>query len=100
MSDMSEFGFDNVGAFCYNGNIRKKKEGGIMPANVYSVQSLLVGKQYVSKTMRGEIISAEPHPKAVWYADCDTYLVEIQPNSGFNNWGRKTFRTIAVRKEN
>jgi hypothetical protein len=71
-----------------------------MSANVYNVQSLLVGKEYISKTMRGEIISAEPHPQAVWYADCDTYLVEIAPNSGYNNWGRKTYRTVAVRKEN
>jgi hypothetical protein len=78
----------------------KKKEGGNMPANVYNVKSLLVGKEYISRTMRGEIISAEPHPKAVWYADCDTYLVEIAPYSGSNTWGRKTFRTVAVRKEN
>jgi hypothetical protein len=68
-----------------------------MSANVYTVQSLLVGKQYISKTMRGEIISAEPHPKAVWYADCDTYLVEVAPNSGYNNFGRKTYRTVAVK---
>ena len=71
-----------------------------MTANVYTIQSLLVGKEYISRTMRGEIISAEPHPKAVWYDGCETYLVEIAPNSGFNNWGRKTFRTVAVRKEN
>lgn len=68
-----------------------------MSANVYTVQSLLVGKQYVSRTMRGEIISVEEHPHAVWYEDCDTYLVEIQPNSGYNNWGRKTYRTVAVK---
>jgi hypothetical protein len=48
--------------------------------------------------MRGEIISVKEHPHAVWYQDCDTYLVEIQPNSGFNNWGRKTYRTVAVKK--
>ena len=71
-----------------------------MTANVYTITNLLVGKQYVSRTMRGEIISAEPHPKAVWYDGCETYLVEIAPNSGFNNWGRKTFRTVAVRKDN
>jgi hypothetical protein len=69
-----------------------------MSANVYTVQSLLIGKQYISRTMRGEIISVEEHPHAVWYEDCDTYLVEIQPNSGYNNWGRKTFRTVAVKK--
>ena len=71
-----------------------------MTANVYTITNLLVGKQYVSRTMRGEIISADAHPKPIWYDGCETYLVEIAPNSGFNNWGRKTFRTVAVRKEN
>jgi hypothetical protein len=78
----------------------KRKEGDNMSANVYTVQSLLVGKEYISRTMRGEIISAEPHPKAVWYDGCETYLVEVAPYSGSNTWGRKTFRTVAVRKEN
>ena len=68
-----------------------------MAANVYTVQSLLVGTRYVSNTMRGEIISAEPHPDAVWYDGCETYLVEIAPQSGSNTWGRKTYRTVAVR---
>lgn len=71
-----------------------------MSANVYTITSLLVGKQYFSNTLRGEIISAEPHPKAVWYDGCETYLVEVAPNSGSNTWGRKTYRTVAVRKEN
>jgi hypothetical protein len=78
----------------------KKKEGGKMPANVYNVQSLLLGKEYISNTLRGEIINAEPHPQAVWYDGCETYLVEVAPYSGSNTWGRKTFRTVAVRKEN
>ena len=78
----------------------KRKEGDNMSANVYSVRNLLVGKTYISNTLRGEIISAEPHPKAVWYDGCETYLVEVAPNSGSNTWGRKTFRTVAVRKEN
>jgi hypothetical protein len=68
-----------------------------MSANVYSVQSLLVGKNYYSNTLQGEIISAEPHPKAIWYEGCDTYLVEVAPNSGYNNFGRKTYRTVAVK---
>jgi hypothetical protein len=71
-----------------------------MSANVYSVRNLLVGKTYISNTLRGEIVSAEPHPKAVWYDGCETYLVEVAPYSGSNTWGRKTFRTVAVRKEN
>lgn len=68
-----------------------------MSANVYSVQSLLVGTNYYSRTLQGEIVSAEPHPHAVWYEGCDTYLVEVAPNSGYNNFGRKTFRTVAVK---
>jgi len=66
-------------------------------ANVYSVEALLVGKTYYSKTMQGEIISAEKHPAPIWYEGCESYLVEIAPNSGFNNWGRKTYRTVAVK---
>jgi hypothetical protein len=69
-----------------------------MSANVYSVQSLLVGTNYNSRTLQGEIVSAEPHPKAVWYQDCDTYLVEVEPNSGYNNWGKRTYRTVAVKR--
>lgn len=67
-----------------------------MSANVYSVESLLVGKQYASRTMRGEIVSAEPHPKAVWYDGCETYLVKIEPNSGWGAW-RSVYRTVAVK---
>ena len=66
-----------------------------MSANVYSVQSLLVGKNYTSRTLQGEIVSAEPHPKAVWYEGCDTYLVEVRkPMGGY------TYRTVAVKVDN
>ena len=63
-----------------------------MSANVYSVKDLLVGTRYISQSVRGEIISAEEHPKAVWYEGCDTYLVEIQ-----KQYGGTTFRTVAVK---
>ena len=69
-----------------------------MSANVYSVQSLLVGTNYNSRTLQGEIVSAEPHPKAVWYQDCDTYLVEVEPNSGYGAWRGSTYRTVAVKR--
>lgn len=63
-----------------------------MSANVYSIESLLVGKTYNSKTLSGEIVSAEKHPHAVWYQDCESYLVEIRkPLGGY------TYRTIAVK---
>jgi hypothetical protein len=52
-----------------------------------------VGKNYYSNTLQGEIISAEPHPKAVWYEGCETYLVEVSPNSGYGT----TYRTVAVK---
>jgi hypothetical protein len=64
-----------------------------MSANVYSVQSLLVGKTYRSRTIEGIILSAEPHPKAVWYEGCESYLVEIQPSDRIST----TYRTVAVK---
>jgi hypothetical protein len=63
-----------------------------MSANVYTIESLLVGKPYRSKTLTGEIISAEPHPKAVWYEGCETYLVEVR-----NSNGGYAYRTLAVK---
>jgi hypothetical protein len=66
-----------------------------MSANVYTIESLLVGKQYISNTLRGEIISAEPHPKAVWYDGCETYLVEVR-----KPYGGYTYRTLAVKVGN
>ena len=64
-----------------------------MSANVYSVQTLLVGTEYNSATLKGKIVSAEPHPKAVWYEGCESYLVEVKPATGFTN----SFRTVAVK---
>jgi len=63
-----------------------------MSANVYSIENLLVGKTYRSNSLTGEIISAEPHPKAVWYEGCDSYLVEIR-----NANGGYSYRTVAVK---
>jgi hypothetical protein len=63
-----------------------------MSANVYSVKDLLVGTRYISQSVRGEIISAEEHPHAVWYEGCNTYLVEIQ-----KQYGGTTYRTVAVK---
>jgi hypothetical protein len=64
-----------------------------MSANVYTIESLLVGTHYRSATLKGEIISAEKHPHAVWYEDCESYLVEIRPEIGYKN----AYRTIAVK---
>jgi hypothetical protein len=63
-----------------------------MSANVYTVESLLVGKMYRSRTLTGEIISAEKD-NSVWYADCDTYLVQVRPLKSFKD----TYRYLAVK---
>jgi hypothetical protein len=68
-----------------------------MSANVYTIKDLLVGTSYSSRTLQGEIISAEEHPHAVWYEGCETYLVEVAPNSGHGAWRGSTYRTVAVK---
>ena len=64
-----------------------------MSANIYTIEGLLVGKNYSSNSLSGEIISAEPHPKGVWYEGCDSYLVEIRDSLK----GGYAFRTVAVK---
>lgn len=64
-----------------------------MSANVYTVQDLLVGKRYNSRTLSGVILSAEIHPHGIWYEGCDSYLVEVQPDNSI----RTTYRTLAVK---
>ena len=63
-----------------------------MSANVYSIQDLLVGHYYRSRSASGEIISAQKDDRAVWYGDnCEPYLVEIRQGVGNYVW-----RTVAV----
>jgi len=62
-----------------------------MSANIFTIENLLVGKIYRSKTLTGEIISAEKHPACVWYENAEAYLVEIR-----NQNGGYTYRTLAV----
>jgi hypothetical protein len=59
-----------------------------MSANVYTIESLLVGKTYYSRSTQSEIVNAEKHPHAVWYDGCESYLVELANGK---------FRTLAVR---
>jgi hypothetical protein len=67
-----------------------------MSANVYTVESLLVGKTYKSRTLTGEIISAEKD-NSVWYADCDTYKVQVRPHYSAPLNLKDTYRYLAVR---
>jgi hypothetical protein len=63
-----------------------------MSANVYNVESLLIGKMYYSRSVSGEIIDAEKN-NSVWYQDCDTYLVKVRPLNSFSD----TYRYLAVK---
>lgn len=62
-------------------------------ANLYSVQSLLVGKTYKSRTLTGEIVSAIPHPQPIWYEGAEAYLVEVKVPHSIHN----AYRTVAVK---
>jgi len=63
-------------------------------ANLYTIQDLLIGKIYNSKTLRGEIISAEKSPQPIWYGEnTEAYLVEIFSAHTLRN----KYRTIAVK---
>ena len=75
-----------------------------MSANVYSIESLLVGKNYRSRSVEGEIISAEKHPACIHYDGAEAYLVEVRPTyhttSGKSRWfGNTTYRTVAVKSD-
>ncbi len=61
-------------------------------ANLYTIEDLLIGKTYRSKSVEGEIISAEKSD--VWYDNAESYLVEIRSGSG-----KYTYRTIAVKAD-
>ena len=64
-------------------------------ANLYSIENLLVGKTYRSKTLTGEIISAEKHPQPIYYEGAEAYLVEVKTLYGV----RSHYRTVAVKLE-
>jgi len=72
-----------------------KRKADSMSANVYTIESLLVGKTYHSKTLKGEIISAEKSD--VWYADCESYRVQVRPHYSAPLNLKDTYRILAVR---
>jgi len=60
-------------------------------SNLYTVESLLIGKAYRSATLEGIIQDAEPYTKA-YYADADAYRVRVRPTHGLSD----TYRVVAV----
>lgn len=63
-----------------------------MSANLYSVEDLLIGKSYRSRSISGIIVDAVKHPQAVWYDNAEAYLVRVRPEHGIND----TYRSVAV----
>jgi hypothetical protein len=52
-----------------------------------------MGKTYNSKTLRGEIISAEKSSQPIWYGEnTEPYLVQVVSDTG-----KYQYRTIAVK---
>ena len=86
----SKQGGSLVGAICYNYRNNKERRQ-LVSANVYTIENLLVGKQYYSRTTQGEIVSAEKHPQAVWYNGAEAYRVQIRKSNG-----GYTYRSVAV----
>jgi hypothetical protein len=62
-----------------------------MSANLYTIESLLVGKTYRSRSCEGEIVDAEKHPQPIWYDGAEAYLVRIK-----DTYGGYTYRSVAV----
>jgi hypothetical protein len=59
-------------------------------ANLYTIENLLVGRTYSSKSLTGKIVSAEKH--SAWFgSNAQAYLVEID-----KGMIRNEFRVIAV----
>lgn len=61
--------------------------------NLYTIEDLLVGKTYYSRSIQGEIVRAEKDNRCVHYgANNESYLVEIRAGVGNYQW-----RTLAVK---
>jgi hypothetical protein len=59
-------------------------------ANLYTIEDLLIGKTYRSKSLEGKIVSAEKHD--AWFGrNAEGYLVEID-----NGMIKNQFRVVAV----
>jgi hypothetical protein len=61
-------------------------------ANLYTIESLLIGKTYNSKTLTGEIISVEKDNRGLNFGEnTETYLVRV------NSTYKDKWRTIAIK---
>jgi hypothetical protein len=66
-----------------------------MATKLYTIENLLVGKTYNSRSrnFEGEIVYAEPRPE-IWYGDnTEAYLITIRPKYSVSD----RYATIAVK---
>jgi hypothetical protein len=63
-----------------------------MSANLYSVESLLIGKAYRSRSVEGIIQDAEKRSD-VYYDNAEAYRVRVRPTHGLKD----TYRIVAVK---
>ena len=61
-------------------------------ANLYTIENLLIGKLYRSRSLVGEIIDAEKRNDSVYYSNAEAYLVRVRSEGGNYH-----YRTIAVK---
>jgi hypothetical protein len=62
-------------------------------ANLYTIENLLIGKDYRSNSLTGEIVSAEKSSQPIWYGEnTEPYLVQVRSNTG-----KYEYRTLAVK---
>jgi hypothetical protein len=62
-------------------------------ANLFTIPQLLVGQNYRSNSISGEIISAEKSTQPIWYGEnTEAYLVGVVSNAG-----KYSYRTLAVK---
>jgi len=73
---------------------QQTKEGLLMATKLYTIESLLIGKNYRSTNRHffGEIVSAEHRPEIYYGEKTEAYLIEVR-TGGLRN----KFATIAVK---
>jgi len=77
-----------------NNKLTKESRLPLMATKLYTIQDLLIGKNYRSRNrhFEGEIISASPRP-AIWYGEnTEAYVIEI-----YDRTLRSKFATVAVK---
>ncbi len=62
-------------------------------ANLYTIENLLQGKEYRSRTLSGEIITAEKNNSYVYGSDTQAYLCLIRTPHSL----RDQYRVVAVK---